>query len=190
MEEKLTKIAENSLALYNRCNQYHFAATLFGDGTDSLTFKLPFLPDTVQVLCTDPRIVLRDNAADIFLADLGALGLMAGFFAYADGGGIKGTAMTVATMLSRITVEEDGTVTVHNIKNDTVPCTFQQGMPYYVVAAKLSDMELRQRYEEFVESLTGSGTAHICKAKVDAVFTAQEWAALKATKPGWTFQEV
>ena len=77
-----------------------------------------------------------------------------------------------------------------NIKDGNLECTFPTGLSYQVVATKMDDRTLAQRYTAFVESLTGSGTAQVCKAKIEEAFTADQWAQLKASKPNWTFKEV
>lgn len=190
MEQKLTQIAENSVELYNRCHSYHYAAAVTGDNTDSLSVKLPFEPDVVQVVCTDPRLIYHDNAVAFFTADLHGLGLAAGQFQFVRSGGVYGIAMTTTTVLTRVFWQEDGILTVTGINDGEKTCLFTQGLQYQITATKLTDKTYRQRYEEFVESLTGSGTAQVCKTKVYETFTAEEWAALIATKPNWTFQEV
>ncbi len=190
MEEKLTQIAENSVELYNRCRNYHYVATIPGDGTAYLTFKLPFTPDALQVFCTEPRLLFHEYAVAFFNADLCGLGLAAAMYQTIRENNLVNTAMTTGTVESRVQVGEDGTVTLMNITDKGTPCSFPLGFPYTVVASKYTDKTYRQRYEEFVESLTGSGTAQVCKKKVDAAFTPEEWAALIATRPDWTFMEV
>lgn len=190
MDEKLTQIAENSVALYNRCNKYHYGTTVVGDGSTRLRLTLPFAPDIIQIICTDPRILFSSYGVFYFSADLNSLGRLAALSGTVNQGNLINSAMTSATVESRLTWDGAGNMDISNIKDGTVDCTFVEGLHYQVTAMKLSDAGLKDRFIQFVESLTGSGTAHICKAKVDAVFTAQEWAALKATKPDWTFQEV
>lgn len=190
MTEKLIKIAENSQKLHDRCNLRHYTAVLAGDGSTSISFKLPFQPDLLEVVCTDPRVILQNYSIVIFVADLNGLGLMSGFFELAYEGGVRGTAMTTTSVLSRFSIADDGTVTLSGMKEGNTDCVFGEDFPYQIVATKLTDKGLRQRYEEFVESLTGSGTCQVCKQKVYSVFTTQEWEVLKATRPNWTFKEV
>lgn len=190
MDKKLTQIAENSLELYNRCKNNHFVTTITGDGTESLSFRLPFEPDALQVFCTDPRLLYCQYAVAFFNADLMGLGLAAAIYQTILDRNIVNTAMTTNTVGSRVSRAEDGTVTLTNITDKGTACVFALGLPYTVVASRYTDKTLRQRYEEFVNSLTGSGTAQVCKAKVYEAFTAEQWAALTATKPDWTFQEV
>jgi len=190
MEEKLTRIAENSVELYNRCHSHHYTAFVTGDGTDSLTVKLPFTPDLVQLICTDPRLIYNNRTVYFLAADINCLGLAAGAFQYVRNGNVYGMTMTSTSVWDRISFQEDGAVTIGGLMDGDTPCLFTQGLQFQVVATKLTDKTIRQRYEEFVEGLTGSGTAQVCKARVYEVFTAEEWAALIATKPDWTFQEV
>lgn len=186
MEDKLEQISLNSLALFHRCIKYHYTASVVGDDTDKLRFKVPFAPDTLQIISTDPRIMFRNNRVIFITADLNSLGYAGASQTVIRDGKLINTAMTADSINGRVQRAEDGTVTVTCTEGNA----FGQDLTYQVVAAKLSDKTLRQRYEEFVESLTGSGTAQVCKTRVYEAFTAGEWAALTATKPDWTFQEV
>lgn len=186
MEQKLTQIAENSVELYNRCHKYHYTAVITGDGSDTLTLPLPFAPDTVQIICTDPRIMLRNNTVMFYTADLSSLGFAGAVHTSIRDGKLASSAMTVESLNARVHRAEDGTVTINCVSGDV----YGPDLTYKVVATKLTDKTYRQRYEEFVEGLTGSGTAQVCKKKVCEAFTAEEWAALTATRPGWTFEEV
>ena len=190
MEQKLTQIAENTVELYNRCHLKHYVATVFGDGSRQLTFKLPFQPDALQVFCTDPRLLFSEYAVAFFNADLNGLGLAAAMYQTVREGNLVNTANTTSSVTSRVLQAEDGMVTLTNITDKGTACVFAAAMPYVVVASKYTDKTLRQRYEEFVAGLTGSGTAQVCKTKVSQCFTEQEWTDLKATRPDWTFTEV
>ena len=74
MEDKLEQISLNSLALFHRCIKYHYTASVVGDDTDKLRFKVPFAPDTLQIISTDPRIMFRNNRVIFITADLNSLG--------------------------------------------------------------------------------------------------------------------
>lgn len=190
MEQKLTAIAQNSVELHNRCKLWHYGTVIPGDGTDKLTFKLPFKPDSLQIFCTDPRILPQQYTVSFLNADLAGIGRVAAVSNTANNGNLVNLAMTTDSILNRVSQAEDGTVTVSNITEAGNTCTFGADLPYVVIATRYTDKTYRQRFEEFVESLTGSGTCHICKTKVYEAFTEAEWTALKATRPNWTFQEV
>ena len=193
MNEKLTKIAENSAELYNRCHLRHFSTVMTGDGSESLQFKLPFTPDAIQVICNDPRILFQSYTVSFLNLDLSGLGYIAAVANSAHNGNLLNFAMTTVSVHNRVQEAEDGTVTISNILDlagSENPCVFGKDLTYVVIATRYTDKTYRQRYEEFVESLTGTGTAHVCKYKIEDAFTAEEWTALKATRPGWTFKEV
>lgn len=52
---------------------------------------------------------------------------------------------------------------------------------------KYTDKTDKERIAEMVNGLTGSGSLTLNKNKVNAAFTTEEWNALIATKPDWTF---
>jgi hypothetical protein len=185
MEQKLEQILENTNRMYRKLKDYHYKAEILGDGSNRLNLELPFEPDLLQVACTDPRIMFHSGAAALFNADLSGLGLAAATYTVTRNDTLYTLAMTTSTVTSRL----DGSV-LTNIKDGSKECVFIQGLPYQVVATKMDDRTLAQRFTAFVESLTGSGTAQVCKSKVNAAFTAEQWAALKATRPNWTFKEV
>ena len=185
MEQKLEQILTNCNRMYQRVKERHYKAVLTGDGTNSLKLNLPFQPDLLQVACTDPRIMSHVGAVIFFNGDFNGIGRAAGTTMVTRVSGPYNLIMTTTTVENRL---DGGCLT--NIKDGTADCTFPEGLIYQVVATKIDDRSLKERYTEFVESLTGSGTAEVCKAKIDQAFTAQEWSDLIATKPGWTFKEV
>ena len=185
MERKLEQILTNCNRMYRQLKDHHYAGVFVGDGTNRLPLELPFEPDLLQVICTDPRIMLTDGSVVFFNADFSGLGLAAAVSSVLRAGTLYSFAMTTSSVGSRLV---DGGLT--NLKDGDKDCIFPQGLAYQVVATKLHKDSLAQRYTDFVASLTGSGTAQVCKSKIEAAFTAQEWAALKATKPNWTFKEV
>ena len=190
MQSKLTKIAENSVALRDRCVGHHYSATLQGSGTGQLKIPCGFQPDLLTVLCTDPRLMGNNYAVAFFSADLSGLGLAAATASGVRGGNLFNIAMTTTTVMSRVSWDEAEGCTLTNLKDGEMECTFPAELPYYAVAVKLHEDTLKARFTAFVESLTGSGTAQVCKKKISEVFTEDEWAALKATRPEWTIQEV
>ena len=185
MEQKLEQILTNCNSMYRRVKERHYKAIIPGSGTNRLPLSLPFEPDLLQVICTDPRIMFSTGAVIFFNGDFSGLGMAAAMASVVREGGVYNVAMTTSTVSSRL---DQGDLT--NIKDGNLECIFPTGLSYQVVATKMDDRTLAQRYTAFVESLTGSGTAQVCKAKIDEAFTADQWAQLKASKPNWTFKEV
>ena len=189
MQTKLTKIAENSVALRDKCVKHHYAAALQGSGTGRLRIPCGFQPDLLTVICTDPRLMGNNYAVAFFSGDLSGLGLAAATASGVRGGNLFNIAMTTTTVMTRVAWDGEG-CTLTNLKDGDTECTFPTELPYYAVAVKLHEQTLKERFTAFVEGLTGSGTAQVCKVKIQEVFTESEWAALKATRPDWTFKEV
>ena len=190
MEQKMEQILNNCNSMYRKVKDRYYKTVVTGDGSDSLTLKLPFAPDMIQLICTDPRLIFHNHTVYFLTADISCLGLAAGAFQYVRNGNVYGTTMTSSSVSGRVSVQADHTVTIGGMADGDTACRFTKDLQFQIVAVKLPDKTLRQRYEDFVNGLTGSGTAQVCKTKVEAAFTPEEWSNLKATKPHWTFQEV
>ncbi len=172
-----------------KCVAKHFVTTVIGNGTTSLSFKVPFAPDALVICCFDPRIRGAKNNLLTWTADLRSFGIMSCRYTLMSAAGGSFTAGTVGTssVYTHCPQAEDGTITIQNIAGSGGKCIFASDCLYIVVAVKHTDQSDKERITAFVNGLTGSGTAEMAKTKVDAAFTAEEWAALIATKPDWTF---
>lgn len=183
-----TKFDEGLAQGVAACTAKHFSCALKGTGTGSASFYVPFRPDLVLIVGFDPTYgVQQCNVLALFLADLGAFGLCGGYCAYSsDTGSTKSTLYSSTSVLNRCHCAENGIITVQNLINST-SVFFDATYTYTAIAVKYTDQTDRERITDYVNSLTGSGTATFNQAKVNAAFTDNEWAALIATKPGWTF---
>ena len=190
MEEKLLQIAENSIALHEKCVEKHFVTSVAGSGSDVLSFHLPFEPDCLLVVCTDPQILSVTNTMLSFMADFSSLGYITAVFNSSSGGSLFNMAMTNTSMYSRYSRTPEGLCTLQNFVNKGASCLFREQLQYQVVAVKFKLPSDRERIYDLVENLTGSGTMKIWGEKLHNALTDEEWAALKATKPNWTFEEV
>ena len=172
------------------CQSRHFSLVVPGSGTDALTFSLPFEPDLLCVMGSEPTVLTRKNNAVMAVLDLRALGLVGGFLlSFDEGTNMKQMMVTSVTSLKRYSRTEDGLVTLTGIDTKTsgVMAAFSPQVHYAVTAVKYTDRTDRQRITDMVRSLTGSGSLTLNRAKVSAAFTEEEWQALMAEKPGWTF---
>lgn len=190
MEQKLTAIAENSVALHEKCVRNHFTATVTGDGSQQLTFSLPFQPDALWIVCTDPILRVQDNLVGFFNVDFRALGLLCAVSQCSNSGAYYNMAMTNTSVFSRYSMADDGTVTVQNVSARDGYGVFGAGLPYVIIAVKYAEKTDKVLFTELIERLTGSGTLQVWGEKVHAAFTDEEWNNLTATKPDWTFEEV
>lgn len=187
MQDKLTAIADNSVALYEKCVNNHYIATVTGDGTGTMTFQVPFAVDTLAVLCLDPLAQSSGYNIIQYHVDLMAMSLAGAVAVSSRNGSLSPVAVNAEIMITRCSQADDGTVT---LLTGISSCVFGKDMPYLVMATKYTDKTLKERYTELVESLTGSGTLIVCSDRIYSVFTTAEWTALTATKPDWTFKEI
>ena len=190
MNDKLVTVAENCVRLHAACADNHFVTTVYGNGTDKLTVHVPIAPDGFFLFCTDPILRTQDHLVSFFTADLGTLGYICAVSQCSNGGVLFNMAMTNSSVFNRYSRDENGTVTLQNISAKSGYGIFGAGLEYTVVAVKCGNKTDKQRFTELVERLEGSGTIQVWGDKVHAAFTDEQWAALRATKPNWTFEEV
>lgn len=172
-----------------KCVAKHFVTTILGNGETSISFRVPFKPDFMTVICSDSDVF--SNANNIIYAvmlDISTFGFIAGTEYVSASGGMKGQQMTSTSIYKRYSQASDGTVTLQNI-GSTVG-KFFSGRSYTVVAVRYVEKSDKERITEYIRSLGDSGSTTLNQAKVEAAFTDEEWAALIAEKPGWTFSFV
>lgn len=169
------------------CATKHFVHGFVGDGSNSVSFYVPFEPDAVWIIGFDPTYNKAPYALGSFCYDRRAFGFAAGIVQYGlASGSSTSQAMTTKTALNRYSRTEDGTITISNL-HSTSPVVFYSGYVYTVVAVKYTEQTDTERITDFVNQLENSGTVTLNQAKVEAAFTEDQWAALIATKPDWTF---
>lgn len=185
-DEGVTAGEANGAAI---CAAKHFVHNFVGDGSNTATFCVPFEPDEVQVFGFDPTSLSQSNCLLEFCYDLRAFGQCVGFLQYVKSAsaGMTSTAFSARTAVQRYSRADDGTITITGIGTSSAVIKFGEGFVYTVVAVKHAEQTDKERITAFVNRLTGSGTVSLQQAKVEAAFTDDEWAALIATKPGWTF---
>ncbi len=174
-------------AARGRCAAEHFVCSFTGDGSDTAAFHMPFEPDVIQIFGFDP-VVMNTRCMMSFFYDRRALGQCAGYTCYGNGSGNGSYSLfSDAKAALRYLRTEDGTATVKGIGSSNAVVPFGAGFLYTVVAVKYAPQTEKERITAFVNRLTGSGTVSLQQAKVAAAFTDDEWAALIAAKPNWTF---
>jgi len=198
--EKLRQVADNLPLLYEagkrECQNRHFAAVVTGDGTGELTLPIPFEPDLIEVVNHDPVIRATKGIISFCQIDFSALGQLGGLFGITSGpssGNALGTYTNVLMasfgLSSRCRRNADGTVTLHNFSYDGVPGVWGKDVDYVVTAVRCVDKSDRQRMEENIRRLPEDGAykIYIQQEKMEAAFTQEQWDALIAERPGYTF---
>lgn len=174
----------------HECAQKHFVHNFVGDGGTSYSFHVPFEPDVVQIMGFDQTCIKKNYWLVLVVCELRAFGLLGGQMQYGDStssSGVFNLGYTTASVLTRYSRANDGTITIANIGPSDKVVTYGEGVPYTAIAVKYTEQTDKERITEFVNRLTGSGSATLNQAKVNAAFTDEEWAALIAAKPDWTF---
>lgn len=186
--ELLTKYAEGLDAGAAACAARHFTGTFQGSGTASFSFPVPFEPDLVLIVGFDPTYaVSQTSVIGACLADLRAFGRIGGYCTYInEAGSMKSNLHSTPAVPPRYFRSEDGIFTARNLLSST-SFVFHSRYQYTVVAVRYTEQTDRERITAYVNGLSGSGTATLNQAKVSAAFTDDEWAALVAAKPNWTF---
>ena len=171
------------------CAAKHFVHNFVGDGSGSVSVHIPFEPDKIFIINLNPLVQMHENEIAFLSADLRAFGRYSGLFSLGLGSSLGYAVYTTKSFPgARYSRDEDGTITLTGLNTTANNYgVFTNGATFLLVAVKHLDQTDKELITEFVESLTGSGTVEINKAKVDANFTSAEWSALIATKPSWTF---
>jgi len=171
------------------CAAKHFAHSFVGDGTPSVSFYCPFEPDAVQVIGFDPLASDTQDALMLFCFDNRAFGMPGGFTMKANPASNAITYFSMGTkrIPERYSRTQDGVVTIHDVGKTGDTVIFAEGFVYTVVLVKYTEQTDAERIAAFVDRLSGSGTVTLNQAKVTAAYTDDEWAALIAAKPNWTF---
>ena len=196
--EKLTTVAENMPLVYAAgkaaCAQKHFVTTVTGNGQESISVNVPFKPDVLLMFVSEVGMYGKLDSTKSFVSlihfDISGFGMIGGRYECFIAGGVKQTAVTTTTMLTRYAMADDGMVTLQNFSTSgtTAIGTFLDGVEYVVIAAKYTDQTDRERITQYVQSLSPTGgSVTMNGAKKTAAFTDEEWNALIAQKPGWTF---
>ena len=174
--QKLAAVAANMPLLYaagkKECEGQHFTTFVKGDGSDTLRFSMPFVPDCISALAYDPRAMAQTGAVLQVNIDRRALSYLAGFVMSAKPNVPYTSAMAHGALSTRLFIEGD-TITIKEL-----PCTygttqgvFSEGVDYVVMAQKYTDLTDAQRLTAFLQELSGkSGTFSLSKQIVTGAF--------------------
>lgn len=195
--EKLTAIAKNEAKVYAagenaaaaECRVKHYVATVVGDGSTAIYFDLPFEPDFICVTGFHPINYTEAGSVLMFVADMSSLAARWSIgSARLASGGSDSYVLKPSSVREKCFRMSDGRYTIQNLPTSFGSTAFfSRGIGYVVTAVKYTDKTMKERIREYVQSLTGSGTATLGIDAVNAAFTDEEWAALIAIQPNWTF---
>ena len=165
----------------------HLIQTVFGNGTDTLTFAVPFEPDTVTITTNNYRAV---SAGQIMYYNVNLrsvspyLGSMRA---------LKSDESTTSfgtfnqSNISQVYSYADGMVSV--MIPSAFGIVFRDDCELVVIAEKYETRTDGEIITDIITRLDNDegGSCTFSQAVKDAAFTDDEWAALIATKPNWTF---
>ena len=179
------------------CAAKHFVTTVVGDGSKVLTFNMPFKPDVLSVYCFEPTNLYKQHTIALLVVNFRTFGYIGGLSsAYRSILNLMSQPKSTKSALDSCTIDENGKVTISNLAGDGVVGAgfFRSGVTYIISAAKCTDKTDKELLNEFVYNLSDVGeTVTLCKERVESVYagasagTNEEWNALIATKPAWTF---
>ena len=164
------------------CDATHFAGTVRGSGTGTLSVPIPFEPDTLLIVAANMRIFTYQIAVCVYTPH--ALGKYLG--------GVQTTQNSLSLGAAAIRRDQrmvsyaDGVLTFTMV--ESVPVRFDANTDYIVLASKTETRTDKEILTDFVSGLADvGGTVTLSQAAINAAVTDDEWAALLATKPNWTF---
>ena len=186
---KLLTIANNVPLVYAAGEKKHTSkyATAFvtGDGTNTISFDVPFEPDAVFVTY---------HGADVFAVANSALTAVFDFRSFASNAGVLRVRRNSSNMQANVSAVNGKTVfnVVDGNCTVTVPSAygtpFLSGTQYVCTAVKCTDKTDRELLEEEIALLPNSArTVEYSSARVLDTLTEAEWQTLIATKPNITF---
>ena len=200
--EKLSELASDLPRVFEagaakeaaNCAAKHFVCEIAGNGTGTVSFEMPFVPDYITVSSFNPFCISEVGALINLMYDLRSFGRLAGSSVYCR---TENTTtlinVTQSGAASRFTFA-DGVCTVQNlgkVQNAETPIVFANGERYLITAQRYTDKTDKEIIAEYINSLVDDGgTITISEAKKEANFTEEEWNILINTKQSWTFNLV
>ena len=189
--EKLTTVAENQQEI----EMQYFKTSFIGSGTNEVSFATPFMPDVVQILALSAYVASKNCTLQSVVLDTRTAtkwGCITAFCEINDSGAITPCVAPIkATSLHNGLFSYENGVFTWKAANQIF--TFSPHTRYYVVAARFPNNSAKKIVEEEVSLLPdvvpegSTGRLLYSNARINAIFTTDEWNALKATKPNWTF---
>lgn len=187
--DKLLEIANNVPLVYAAGEKKHTSkyatALVTGDGTNSISFDVPFEPDAVFVTY---------HGADVFAVANSALAAVFDFRSFAEQAGVLRVRRNSSNMQANVSAATGKTV--FNVADGgctvTLPSAygtpFLNGTQYVCTAVKYTDKSDRELLEEEIALLANeTRTIEYSKSRIYATVTAAEWQLMIAHLDNITF---
>ena len=188
-----TGMLEGGIAGRLPCLTNHYITSFFGSGTKELIQEIPFEPDIVTVYTTHSYTSQMPNCYRGFTVDMRACGRHMGNVFYVLGEGITKSSWLVSNLDKENVAYPDGKFHFHLVSESVKDVVWVPHIRYNMVAVKFPDENPRDLLVEQIEALPDAvpqgctGQLSYTESVVYTYFTPEEWAALTAKKPNWTF---
>lgn len=172
------------------CELHHFANAPLGTDTNSISFFLDFKPDFIAISCFEPHSRLEPSTYCNAICDLRSVARSpVAFIVYVKSDGTPTNTNVSYASAHNIFTYSDGVFTfVPPSSTEFQAAKWRRELRYFVVAFKYFEMSDKALITEQISRLPSEGgTISFAAAAISAAFTDEEWAALIATKPNWTF---
>ena len=156
-----------------------------GDGTNSVTFSVPFEPDCIFVTTHGADATASDNSVLQMVFDKRAFARYGGMYRVRRDGANTQGAMASATGGNYFRWA-DGVCTVE--APSSLGVNYTSGAQYVCTAVKYTDKSDKDLLSEEIQSLADSGeTLSYSQKRINETVTDAEWQTLIALKPNRTF---
>ena len=186
---KLLKIASNVPLVYAAGEKKHTSryvtAFVTGDGTNSISFDVPFKPDAVFVTYHGANVFAVSNSLLQAVFDFRSFAPTSGMYRVQIGGSVKQGAVSNANGRDYFRYA-DGVCTVEVLASYGTP--FLSGTQYVCTAVKYTDKTDKELLAEEIALLPNdSRTVQYSRDRVYGAVTEEEWAEIIGPKDNITF---
>ena len=187
--DKLSEIASDLPRVFEAGEKKHTAryktALVAGDGTNIISFEVPFEPDCVFVTAHGAEATTSVSGAMQMIFDIRSFANIGGMYRVRQNSKNTQGAISSASGKNYFRIA-DGlcSVEVPSVLNSVYP----NGVQYIITAVKYTDKSDRELlYDEISMLADMGGAVEYSSARVLATVSEEEWQTLIASKPNRTF---
>ena len=187
IEEGIEQGKQEELA---NCQAKHFVGTAMGDGTNSISFEVPFKPDTYLITAINPLATTISIAWYIITGETNNCQENIGVLRAVNDNatGFAGGSITNTLQLKNVTYKNG----VFNYTEREYRYNFGKNITYTLIAFKTGITPKEYTIKQ-INELPDTSTGKVLqynRTRINENFTTEEWESLIATKPNWTFSLV
>lgn len=169
--------------------KWQYATAVYGNDSRVFEVAIPFVPDAVCVYCQDVYAGAKKDTYRGFMAEMRTAGGYMGQVSYRKSDGTAtSSAVGATTGLSTFTYA-DGVFRFELPAANIPTVIWRSNARYTVWAAHFPEENVKQLIIDQLERLPDEegGTLTFSTKRINDLFTTEEWEALIATKPNWSF---